>query len=53
MSITDRTAEEVDNSPEVDTRDYSDGRVTFYEVGDSGRWIEISEQDTIDMEDMR
>lgn len=53
MSMSEPRDETVNETPEVDTRDYSTDRLTFYEVGQSGGWIEISEEDTVDAEEMR
>lgn len=51
MSITQREQEEETEAPEIDTRDLSRGAVTFYEVGDSGAWIEVSEDTVVPVEE--
>ena len=53
MSAIGPKEENMNETPDVDTRDYSTNRVTFYEVGSSCRWIEISEPDTVDVSEMR
>lgn len=53
MSVTDRTADNVEDSPDLDTRDYSTDKLTFYEVGTSQAWIEIDEESTVDASEMR
>lgn len=53
MSMSDPRDENMNEPPDVDTRGYSTDRVTFYEVGQSERWIEVAEEDTVDASDMR
>jgi hypothetical protein len=50
MSIQSKRAEPEHEAPPIDTRRYSRGEITFYEVGETSAWIEASEDAVVEVE---